>query len=275
MLRITTLIENELDKDQSLNWEHGISYLIQSQGKKILFDTGQSGEFINNAKKLDVDLSDLDYVVISHSHYDHSGGLKKLIQSYQADFKLILGQDFFKGKYSLEGDIYRYTGSDFDREYLREKNIEVEFVEDIKYLTENIMVITNFKRDPQYENTNETMYVKEDEGYKLDEFKDEVSLVVDTEKGLVVLVGCSHPGIVNILEEIRSKTGKEIYQVIGGLHLMKEDDEKINNIIDYLKEKEIEKISACHCTGKQGETMLSQQMEEEFQRNSTGDILVI
>ena len=164
MLRITTLIENELDKDQSLNWEHGISYLIQSQGKKILFDTGQSGEFINNAKKLDVDLSDLDYVVISHSHYDHSGGLKKLIQSYQADFKLILGQDFFKGKYSLEGDIYRYTGSDFDREYLREKNIEVEFVEDIKYLTENIMVITNFKRDPQYENTNETMYVKEDEG---------------------------------------------------------------------------------------------------------------
>ncbi len=275
MLRITTLIENELDKDQSLNWEHGISYLIQSQGKKILFDTGQSGEFINNAKKLDVDLSDLDYVVISHSHYDHSGGLKKLIQSYQADFKLILGQDFFKGKYSLEGDIYRYTGSDFDREYLKEKNIEVEFVEDIKYLTENIMVITNFKRDPQYENTNETMYVKEDEGYKLDEFKDEVSLVVDTEKGLVVLVGCSHPGIVNILEEIRSKTGKEIYQVIGGLHLMKEDDEKINNIIDYLKEREIEKISACHCTGKQGETMLSQQMEEEFQRNSTGDILVI
>ena len=275
MLRITTLIENELDKDQSLNWEHGISYLIQTEGKKILFDTGQSGEFINNAKKLDIDLSDLDYVVISHSHYDHSGGLKKLIQSYQPNFKLILGQDFFKGKYSLEGDIYRYTGSDFDQEYLHKKGIEVEFVEDIKYITENIMVITNFKRDPQYENTNETMYIKEDEEYKLDDFKDEVSLVVNTEKGLVVIVGCSHPGIVNILEEIRRKTGKEIYQVLGGLHLMKEDDEKINNIIDYLKEREIKKISACHCTGKQGETMLSQQMEEEFQRNSTGDILVI
>ncbi len=275
MIKITTLIENKLSKDRQLDAEHGISLYIEIDNKKILFDTGQSGNFIENAKKLNIDLNDLDYVVISHSHYDHSGGFEKLVEEYDNNFKLFLGKDFFKEKYSESGDIYRYVGSSFGREYLREKNIKTEYIEEIKHITENTMIITDFKRNPQYENVNETMFIKENGEYSLDKFTDEIAIVIDTEKGLVVLVGCSHPGIVNMLDTIIEKTGKKIYSLIGGTHLMKEDDEKINKIIDYLKDNGIKQIGACHCTGRQGETMLSQQMEDAFLYNNTGDKIYV
>ena len=273
MLKITTLIENELSRDENLNAEHGISLYIEVDDKKILFDTGQSGNFIKNAERLNIDLKDLDYVIISHSHYDHSGGFKNLVEEYDTNFKLFIGEDFFKEKHSLSGDIYRYVGSPFKIDYLKEKDIETEYIKDIKQLTENSLIITDFIRNPEYENTNEAMFIKEGKDFVLDDFADEIALVIDTDKGLVVTVGCSHPGIVNMLDTIIKSTGKDIYALIGGTHLMKEDDEKINKIIDYLKEKEIKQIGACHCTGKQGETMLSQQMEEEFFSNNTGDIL--
>ena len=273
MLRITTLIENELKIDESLNAEHGISLYVEVDGKKILFDTGQSGNFVKNAESLNIDLNDLDYVIISHSHYDHSGGFEKLVEEYDSDFKLFLGEGFFKEKHSLSGDIYRYVGSPFREGFLKEKNIETEYVTSIKYITENAMIITNFERDPEYENVNEAMCLKEGDKFVFDDFKDEVALAIDTEEGMIVLVGCSHPGIVNMLETIIKKTGKDIYGVIGGTHLMKEDHEKINKVIDYFKEKKIKNIGACHCTGRQGETMFSQQMEDEFFSNNTGDVL--
>lgn len=273
MLKITTLIENETNTDGNLYSEHGISLYVEVDNKNILFDTGQSGNFIKNAEKLNIDLNDLDYVVISHSHYDHSGGIEKLVEEYDNKFKLFVGEGFFKEKHSLAGDIYRYTGSSFKEDFLKEKNIEVEYVKDIRHITDNTMIITDFERNPEYENVNETMFLKEGGEFVFDDFKDEIALAIDTKEGLVVLVGCSHPGIVNMLSTISKRTGKEIHAIIGGTHLMKEDDEKINKVIDYFKEKGIKQIGACHCTGKQGQTMLSQQMEDEFFHNNTGDIL--
>lgn len=275
MLKITTLIENDLGEVENLDTEHGLSLYIEVDNKKILFDTGQSGNFIENAKKLGINLNNLDYVVISHSHYDHSGGFEKLVREYGNNFQLFLGESFFKEKYSESGGIYRYVGSPFNEDFLREKDIEREYVKDIKRLSENAMIITNFNRQEEYENINETMYIKEGEDYVLDKFEDEVSLVLNTDKGLIVIVGCSHPGIVNMLDTIIKKTGKDIYMLIGGTHLMKEDDEKINKIIDYLKEKQIQQIGACHCTGKHGETMLSQQIEDAFILNNTGDVISV
>lgn len=275
MLKIRTLIENQSGKIDNLNTEHGISLYIEIDNIKILFDTGQSGNFIDNAKKLNIDLNKLDYVVISHSHYDHSGGFKRLVKEYGHDFKLLIGSSFFKGKYSESGEIYRYVGSPFQEDFLKEEKIETEYIENIKQISENAIIVTDFHRDPEYENINETMYIKEGENYILDKFEDEIALVLDTDKGLVVVVGCSHPGIVNILETIRQKTGKVIYMLMGGLHLMKEDDEKINKIIDYLKEENIKQIGACHCTGTQGETMIYQQMEEASFNNNTGDLIIV
>lgn len=276
-MRLVTLIENNLGSQEDLFAEHGLSIYIEADDKKILFDTGQSGDFIDNAKKLKINLKELDVVVISHGHYDHSGGLKRLLEEIKPTAKLYLGEGFFNPKYSLrENGNYEYTGNSFDRDFLKEKKIETIFIkDDIKYISENIFIISNFVRDQTFENTNDTMFLKEADGYEKDPFYDEITIGIKMDKGLVVIVGCSHVGIVNILETIIQRTGQMVYAIIGGMHLVKEDDQKINKIIDYLKEKEINLIGACHCTGKQGETMLSQQLGDRFINNNTGDILEI
>lgn len=274
-LKITTLMENKLGNTENLDTEHGLSIYIEVDGKKVLFDTGQSGNFIDNGKKLGIDLKDLDYVLISHGHFDHSGGLKRLVEDINPNIKLFLGKGFFNKKYALRdsGD-YEYIGNPFDKSFLDKNKIIVEYIDKDKInITENIMVFTNFNRKEEFENNNETMYLKENGEYKIDEFLDEISLAIKTNKGLVVIVGCSHPGIVNILDSIIDRTGMNIHGLIGGTHLVKEDDEKINRVIEYLKEKEIKILGACHCTGKQGETMLGQQLEEVFINNNTGDLL--
>lgn len=276
-MRITTLIENKLKDGEDLKIEHGLSLYIEADDKKILFDTGQSGNFIQNAEKLKIDLKALDYVFISHGHFDHSGGLERLIKEINPDIELYLGDGFFNNKYSLreDGD-YQFTGNPFNVDFLRDNKIITKYInKDITYLTENIMIFTNFHRVEEFENTNQTMYLKQDGEYIKDKFLDEISLGIKTDKGLVVIVGCSHVGIVNIIDTISERTGMPIYALLGGTHLVKEDDEKINTIIDYLGDKEIVLIGACHCTGKQGETMLEQQLEENFINNNTGDILNI
>ena len=117
------------------------------------------------------------------------------------------------------------------------------------------------------------MLIRDGEGYKKDMFYDEISLGIKTSKGVVALVGCSHAGIVNILKTIDKRTNMDIHAVLGGTHLIKEDDAKISKIIDYFKENAIKVIGACHCTGEQGEMMLKEQMKDNFISNNTGDVL--
>lgn len=274
-MKITTLIENKFGENEDLFIEHGLSLYIEVDDKRILFDTGQSGDFIENAKQVDIDLKDLNYVAISHGHFDHSGGLERLIEDINPKIELYVGNGFFNRKYSLreDGD-YQFNGNPFDEDYLKDINIPIHYVrDDIIKLTDNLLIFTNFNRDEDFENTNPNMFLKVGDNYIKDPFLDEISLGIKTSRGLVVIVGCSHVGIVNILETIIQRTGMQIYALIGGTHLVKEDDEKINKVIEYLKEKEIKVIGACHCTGKQGETMLSQQLEESFISNNTGDVL--
>lgn len=276
-MKIVTLIENKPGDREELYTEYGLSMYIEVDGKNILFDTGQSGDFIDNARDLGVNLKDLDYIIISHGHYDHSGGFIRLIKEINPNIKLYLGDGFFNKKYNLnEYGEYDYVGNVFEEDFLRENKIPTEYIkEDMKNITENLLVFTNFNRNEDFENTNQNMYLEEDGEYKKDQFTDEISLGVKTDKGLVVLVGCSHVGIVNILNTITDRTDMKICALIGGTHLVNEDDEKINRIIDSFREKEIKLIGTCHCTGKQGEAMIIQQLSDRFVKNNTGDILII
>ena len=276
-MKITTLIENKSGSNEELHTEHGLSVYIEVDGKNILFDLGQSGKIIDNAKSLDINLKNLDYVIISHGHCDHSGGLERLIKEINPNIKLYLGNGFFDKKYNLrQSGEYEYLGNPFDESFLKKNNIYTQYInDDITNVTEDLLILTNFNRKEEYENINQSMYIKEDDKYKKDMFLDEISIGIKTDKGLVVIVGCSHVGIVNILDTIIQRTRMKIYALIGGTHLITEDEEKIDILIEYLKEKDVKLIGACHCTGKQGETMLSQQLEENFINNNTGDVLKV
>ncbi len=272
MITITTLIENKLGPIPNLTMEHGLSFYIEADGKKTLFDTGQSGDFIHNAQALKVDLNHLDDVILSHGHYDHSGGFKKLVENFPSNYQLLIGGGFFNEKYKVTPDqTYVFTGNSFDYSFLEKNKIAHQIVqEDITYLTDHIMIFTNFIRNKQYTNLSQTSFIKKDNQYILDEFTDEIAMGINTSKGLIVIVGCAHVGIINILETIQQRTGLPIYGLIGGTHLVASDRQEIDHVADYLNNNNITSIGLCHCTGDKAQQIIQDKLEDYVYPNHTG-----
>lgn len=275
--KIVTLIENNPGIDPKLYSEHGLSLYIEVDEFKILFDTGQSGNFIKNAERLNVDLNNLNYAILSHGHYDHSGGFKKFVDKVKNPYKLIVGKGFFNKKYKFtEEKTYKYIGNSFSEEFVNHNNISIKYIEeDIFYINKDIMIFSNFKRNNDFELTNPKFQIKQNKNYILDDFSDEIVLVVKLDKGLIVIVGCSHVGIVNILETIMEKTGMPIYGIVGGTHLVEANDLRLNNTIDFLKEKKVAILGMSHCTGENAVNRVKEEFKERFLNNITGNIIKI
>lgn len=276
-LIITTLIENNPNTKSELCNEHGLSLYVEIDGIKILFDTGKSGDFIKNAELLKIDLSKLNYVILSHGHDDHSGGFKKLVDKIGNSYKLIVGKDFFNNKYKLlEKGIYKYNGNSFNREYIHKNNIQIKYVEEeILYITENIIIFSNFKRSNDFELINKRFQIKQDENYRVDNFSDEIVLAVKSHKGLIIILGCSHIDVVNILETIVKRTGMHIYGIIGGTHLIEAGEQRLKRTIEFWKEKDTKLIAVSHCTGKNSIKEFKSKFKERFLYNNTGNVIEI
>lgn len=266
---ITTLIENTLGKDSTLYNEHGLSFFIEGESTNILYDTGQSNKFIDNAKKLNIDLSNVDIVVMSHGHYDHTGGFKDFVRNTNASFDLYVGKHFFHKKYKLQENNYTYIGTSFDQAFLNENNIlKKDITKDIE-IAPNIILSTNFDRKTSFEKNNPKFFIKEKEKYIVDDFSDEVVLSIKTKKGLIVLLGCSHPGVVNILDTLIRRTNLPIYAIVGGTHLVEADNARLDATLDYFKKINIKHIGVSHCTGNNAMEKLKEKFGCYFE-NHTG-----
>ncbi|EJP6473613.1 MBL fold metallo-hydrolase [Clostridium sporogenes] len=277
-IKITTLIEDSKKEKSELIREHGLSMYINTPRCNIIFDTGSSGNFIKNAEKLNIDLQETNYMILSHAHYDHCGGVRSFIESIKCYPELYISEYFFensnKFKMGKERE-YKYLGIDFDEKYLIDNGIPINYVEkDILEIEPNIFLVTNFKQDNKFEEFTPNMVIKKGEGYILDNFKEEMALVINTYKGLVVLAGCSHVGIVNILSNISKRLNKKIYAVLGGTHLIKSDENRVKKTIDALNELDIDIIGVSHCTGEFATTKLK-ELNDKFFLNDTGNILEI
>lgn len=272
--RIVTLVENKLGEHTGLKTEHGLSFYIEENEKKIIFDTGQSDYFIQNAQKLNIALNNIDAVALSHGHYDHSGGFRSLVK-LTTSFNLFIGKGFFEKKHATDGISYEYLGNDFDEQFLSDRNINYKFVDEpMRQIVPGVFALTQFPRIHPDENINPRFVLETGQGFVPDPFSDELCLAVDTEKGFVVIVGCSHPGIKNILDAASTLLPKAIYAVIGGTHLIEASQNSIEISVQYFNESKLGAIGVSHCTGEKAAQKL-EKSNHAFFRNTTGHSLVL
>ncbi len=273
-VQITTLIENRAGEHHGLQHEHGLSFFIEKDGSSILFDTGQSEKFIKNAEQLKVDLCSLDHVVLSHGHYDHSGGFRSLVELTDS-FTLTTGKGFFNEKYGCKDNSCEYLGNNFNEEFLKDKGITYRYVsQQCTEIVSGVYVITSFPRIHADESVNPRFKVRKDGTLLPDHFDDEVLLAIDTDPGLVVLLGCSHPGMKNMLDWAVKQIGRPLYGVLGGTHLVEADEQGLKLSLDYLKNTELKVIGISHCSGESAIENLSSSEERYFQ-NHTGSTLFV
>lgn len=244
MLKLRLLVENNTYIDDYYLGEPALSYYIECDGKKILFDTGYSDVFIHNAKKMGIDLNNLDYVVLSHAHNDHTGGLAYLVKEYDLSNTVLVTHPFTLTKRYDNG---LYVGAPIFVEELKKKFKDIVLTDQPYYLTDNLVYAGQIERTNTFENIKPIGYVLLGDKQVGDYNLEDSSLIYKDETGIDIITACSHCGICNIIE-----TGKKLFNnnivnlVIGGFHLF-EDDAALEETIKYFLDNKIKDLYPCHC----------------------------
>jgi 7,8-dihydropterin-6-yl-methyl-4-(beta-D-ribofuranosyl)aminobenzene 5'-phosphate synthase len=273
-LKITTLVENTVAQSgKKLIGEHGLSFYIETQSNKILFDTGQNLAISNNAKVLGIDLRLIDTVILSHGHYDHTGGLKSLLECNR-NFTLYAHPDVFDQKVKGADDNYKPIGMPIEKNLFEEKGIEIRLDRNPVRISPGIMTTGEIPLENDFEGLGSVFYVKKENDVVADTLADDQALILDTDRGLTVLLGCSHRGVINTLNHVARLTAREsISAILGGLHLGKASDSKLNKIMDHLRGFGLEKIGAGHCTGTRAFLALSNEFPNRVFLNTVGNVV--
>jgi len=267
-LQITTLSENTAGL-RNLVGERGLSILIETEGPNILFDTGQSISASHNADILGIDLSKINKIVLSHGHYDHTGGLKQILRRIGKRIEVIAHPDIWAAKYNRQED--RYIGIPFHHQTLESLGAEFNLTKEPVRITASIMTSGEIPMTTDFENIEPYLQVKEDGGFKPDKLLDDQALIINTESGLVVILGCAHRGIINTLHHARRLTGvKTIHAVLGGCHLIDATEERIYLTIAALKGLGVQRIGVSHCTGLPASAIMAQEFGDGFFFNNAG-----
>jgi len=275
-LRITTLSENTAGNGDFLG-EWGLSILLETEGTSILFDSGKSISSVYNADSLNIDLKKVNKIVLSHGHYDHTGGLRNILRRISKEVEIIAHPDIWQKKYARRKDEPdRYIGIPFQRQELASLGARFKLVREPVKLTDRIMTTGEVPMTTDFEQVDEGLFIRENSSWQPDSILDDQALVVKIEAGLVVILGCAHRGIINTLYHAQKLTGIEkIHTVIGGSHLMGVPEERLWQTIDALKSFDIQRLGLCHCTDLPATVLLAQEFGESFFFNKAGSVIEI
>ena len=278
-MEIVTLIENDVSPDASeLHSEAGLSLYIKSANRNILFDTGSSGRFAENAEKLGVDISRIDLVVISHAHFDHTGGLKRFFEINDKARvyikKQAIGDYFYKVLF-----INKNIGT--NPSLFQKYNDRFVFVEDDLEIEKGIRILTHIQKNHPL--PLDSRHIMKLENGKLvhDDFLHEQMLLITENNHLYCFTGCSHHGIVNMVETAVQQAGTMKMSVIGGFHMynpvtkgLSENKETVIKVGQLLKSYQfIDKIATGHCTGKRAYDILKTELSDQLVNLHTGSVI--
>jgi 7,8-dihydropterin-6-yl-methyl-4-(beta-D-ribofuranosyl)aminobenzene 5'-phosphate synthase len=273
--KITTLVENSVSigGSRQLIGEHGLAFLIETGSHRILFDTGQYMALENNARVLGTELAGVDTVILSHGHYDHTGGLKHLLDC-NSHFSLYAHPDVFARKLIKRKGRYREIGIPVSKNDLVESGVKLVLDTGPVEIAPKILTTGEIPLEADFESVEEGFFVEKDGRKVPDTLADDLALILKTGKGPVVVLGCSHRGVINTLSHVQKIIGeKSIYAVMGGLHLAKATGEKLETIIRYLQRFNLEKIVVGHCTGNHAIQALYTRFKDKVILNTVGNVI--
>lgn len=249
-MRFHILTDNRVKK-RGLLAEHGLSIFIEYKDKAILFDTGQSDVYLKNARTMGLNLSKIDFIVLSHGHYDHCGGLNHFSNDNQYP-TIYIHEEALSKRYALNPDkvTYREIGIPWDKSKLDKIQKSLVFVKKSKTIDSDIRVIGEVPNFTTFEDIPKGFFLERHGEKVVDMMKDEQMLVFNTQKGLVLFLGCSHPGIINCVTYISKLFPEQnIHTLVAGMHLDNVSPLRLQMTIQSLLDLNIQNIVPLHCTG--------------------------
>lgn len=276
-LKLTVLVEDSANPSRlDLVAKHGLSILAEVDRKEVSFlmDTGPSPDaLLHNADAMGIDLSKIDLLFLSHGHYDHTGGLVGLLKRIGKKIPVVAHPKVFDVKLKIEPSL-KYIGSPFKLSEAEVSGGVILTARNPVTIMEEVTTSGEIKRNTPYEKVK-GFWTIDEENFKADIMPDDQALIFNIkEKGLVILCGCAHAGIINTIRQAQKVTDTDkIYAVIGGFHLTKASDERIKLTIKELLRLGPEVIAPCHCTGSRAVRRLTEAFGDRCRPLRTGDII--
>jgi len=284
-ISITTLVENTAGGANVLG-EWGLSMLVETDDCIFLSDTGTSGATAHNARSLDVSLRDVETVVFSHGHFDHTGGLLDILPLIHKPIDVIGHPDIWSLKYAYHpgakvcdynaGVDYEYIGIPYKREQAEKWGARFVLGTEPVWLSDTVVTSGEVPMRTEYETIDPMLKVLVDGEYQPDPLADDQSVFIKSQKGLVAVLGCAHRGVINHLLRGQELTGLEhVYAVIGGTHLGPASRDRIDKTIRELRRMGVQLVAASHCTGLRAAAVLEQEFGNAFVFNNSGTCITL
>ncbi|HBG24660.1 MAG: hypothetical protein A2X17_03515 [Bacteroidetes bacterium GWF2_41_61] len=266
-MKITTLTDNVVNR-RGLLAEHGLSIYLEVDNKRVLFDTGQSSVFYKNAIELGVNISLVDYLVLSHGHYDHTGGVSTFLDKNTCA-KIFAKRETFLPKYRGK----RYIGIDPGVKIPEDR---VVYTDGLFKISERFFIVSGpIMSNNASSSDSEGFNCEENCSLIKDRFLDEQYLVYLGEDGLTIITGCSHLGIIEIVLQATEMFKMPVNTIIGGFHTSQMAKEGVDKIIESLSKISPLKIGVCHCTGQDAYCRFKNELNCKVFYNYCGEIINI
>jgi 7,8-dihydropterin-6-yl-methyl-4-(beta-D-ribofuranosyl)aminobenzene 5'-phosphate synthase len=280
-MKISVLAENSVCSNniRNVKSEHGISLYVEFEEKRILFDVGQSDLFLQNAKKMGIDLSQVDYLIISHGHYDHGGGLRHFLKINKKAKVFLHRYAFHKYYAKILGFIPYYIG--LNQKTISDNLDRIHFIDKDKRIDDKLIFLEGFQEEFPQPDANNALFERLNKHLVPDKFKHELGLLLPEKDGMVLFSGCSHSGIINIIRKSNEYSdNKKIKAVFGGFHIhnptSKKDESPV--YIGKLTEAigEIDSVFYTgHCTGETNYRFMKEKLGNKIQTMNSGEYLVV